>query len=148
MEDVESFSLDHTKVSAPYVRKCASLYGKKGDIVEKYDIRFFTPNSEFLTTTAMHSVEHLMAVEIRRYLDDVIDFSPMGCRTGYYLSVFGNHSVSDIRKAVSNALTAAKEYKEVPAANAKQCGNYSDLSMEEAKKVIEKVLSQGFNLYE
>ena len=45
MEDVESFSLDHTKVSAPYVRKCASLYGKKGDIVEKYDIRFFTPNS-------------------------------------------------------------------------------------------------------
>ena len=63
MEDVESFSLDHTKVSAPYVRKCASLYGKKGDIVEKYDIRFFTPNSEFLTTTAMHSVEHLMALD-------------------------------------------------------------------------------------
>ena len=146
--NVDSFNLDHTKVKAPFVRLAGTKKGTIGDIVTKFDIRFCQPNKEFMSTGAIHTLEHLMAEYIRDEMDGVIDLSPMGCRTGYYLSVFGNHSVSDIRKAVSNALTAAKEYKEVPAANAKQCGNYRDLSMEEAKKVIEKVLSQGFNLYE
>ena len=29
MEKVESFKLDHTKVKAPYVRKCCVLDGKR-----------------------------------------------------------------------------------------------------------------------
>ena len=37
---VESFVLDHTKVKAPYVRKCCLLDGEKGDKVTKFDLRF------------------------------------------------------------------------------------------------------------
>ena len=42
---MESFSLDHTKVKAPYVR----LAGRKalaGGVVEKYDLRLAQPNRE------------------------------------------------------------------------------------------------------
>ena len=35
---VESFSLDHTKVKAPFVRKCCVLTGEKGDVVSKYKV--------------------------------------------------------------------------------------------------------------
>ena len=31
MEKVESFKLDHTKVKAPYIRKCCELKGTNGD---------------------------------------------------------------------------------------------------------------------
>lgn len=148
MEEVESFSLDHTKVSAPYIRKCSVQEGKRGDVIEKYDVRFFTPNKEFLTTTAMHSVEHLLAVELRRVLDDVIDISPMGCRTGYYLVVWNRHSMEQMIQAVTNALEACLGYEEVPAANPKQCGNYKDLSIDAAKTVIRRILESGFNRYE
>jgi S-ribosylhomocysteine lyase len=44
MVKVESFDLDHTKVVAPFVRKCCTLKGPHGDIVEKFDLRFLQPN--------------------------------------------------------------------------------------------------------
>lgn len=40
MQKVESFKLDHTKVKAPYIRKCCELKGANGDIVTKFDLRF------------------------------------------------------------------------------------------------------------
>ena len=46
--NVESFNLDHTKVTAPYVRQAAKKTGTKVDIVSKYDIRFCQPNEEFM----------------------------------------------------------------------------------------------------
>ena len=33
--NVESFNLDHTKVTAPYVRQASKKVGTKGDIVSK-----------------------------------------------------------------------------------------------------------------
>ena len=37
-ENVESFTLDHTKVKAPFIRKCSVYNGKKGDTVTKFDL--------------------------------------------------------------------------------------------------------------
>ena len=39
---------------------------------------------------ALHSLEHLMAENIRNHFDNVVDVSPMGCQTGFYLTVI-NH---------------------------------------------------------
>ena len=75
MEKVESFELDHRKVKAPYVRKCCVLEGEKGDKVSKFDLRFLQPNKESFGTAAMHGLEHLLAHELRTYLDGVIDLS-------------------------------------------------------------------------
>ena len=39
MAKVESFTLDHTKVKAPYVRLITVEEGPKGDKIANYDLR-------------------------------------------------------------------------------------------------------------
>lgn len=146
MEKVESFQLDHRKVKAPYVRKCCVLNGAKGDKVTKFDLRFLQPNVEAFGTAAMHALEHILAHELRTELDGIIDLSPMGCRTGFYLSIFGDVDPADVKAALENSLKKALDYKEVPAANEIQCGNYRDLSLFGAKEYAKKVLEKGFSL--
>ena len=146
MEKVESFELDHRKVKAPYIRKCCLLNGPKGVEVTRFDIRFLQPNREAVGTSAMHGLEHLLAFELRKNLDGIIDLSPMGCRTGFYLSIFGNRDSEEIKVAVENALKEILEAKEIPAANEIQCGNYRDLSLFGAKEYAKEALNKGFSL--
>ena len=146
MNKVESFELDHRKVKAPYIRKCCLLNGPKGDEVTKFDIRFLQPNKEAFGTAAMHGLEHLLAYELRKKLEGIIDLSPMGCRTGFYLSIFGNKEPFEIKNAVESALKDILNAKEIPAANEIQCGNYRDLSLFGAKEYAKEALEKGFSL--
>ena len=146
MEKVESFELDHRIVKAPYIRKCCLLEGEKGDKVTKFDIRFLQPNKEAFGTAAMHGLEHLLAHELRSKIDGIIDLSPMGCRTGFYLSMWGDRTPEEIKKALESALKAVLDAKEIPAANEIQCGNYRDLSLFGAKEYAKEALERGFSL--
>lgn len=146
MNKVESFELDHRKVKAPYIRKCCLLNGPQGDSVTKFDIRFLQPNKEAFGTAAMHGLEHLLAYELRNNLEGIIDLSPMGCRTGFYLSIFGDREASEIKVAIENALNEVLKATEIPAANDIQCGNYRDLSLFGAKEYAKEALSRGFSL--
>ena len=146
MQKVESFKLDHTKVKAPYIRKCCELKGTNGDIVTKFDLRFLQPNEEAFGTAAIHGLEHLLATYLRETLDGIIDLSPMGCRTGFYLSIFGDRDASEIKSAVENALSEILKATEIPAANDIQCGNYRDLSLFGAKEYAKEALESGFSL--
>ena len=146
MQKVESFKLDHTKVKAPYIRKCCELKGTNGDIVTKFDLRFLQPNEETFGTAAIHGLEHLLATYLRETLDGIIDLSPMGCRTGFYLSVFGDREASEIKVAIENALNKVLKATEIPAANDIQCGNYRDLSLFGAKEYAKEALNRGFSL--
>ncbi|GKX66864.1 S-ribosylhomocysteine lyase [Inconstantimicrobium mannanitabidum] len=146
MEKVESFQLDHRKVKAPYVRKCCVLQGPKGDSVTKFDLRFCQPNKESIPTAAIHALEHLLANYLREDVEGIIDLSPMGCRTGFYISLFGDREPSELKAALEKALGKVLEAKEVPAANDLQCGNYRDLSLFGAKEYAKEVLDKGFNL--
>ena len=146
MNKVESFELDHRKVKAPYIRKCCLLNGPKGDYVTKFDIRFLQPNKEAFGTAAMHGLEHLLAYKLRDTLEGIIDLSPMGCRTGFYLSIFGDRDASEIKSAVENALSEILKATEIPAANDIQCGNYRDLSLFGAKEYAKEALENGFSL--
>lgn len=146
MEKVESFELDHRRVKAPYIRKCCVLDGPVGDKVTKFDIRFLQPNKEAFGTAAMHGLEHLLAHELRDKLEGVIDLSPMGCRTGYYLSIFGDVNAETIKKALEKSLKNILNAEEIPAANEIQCGNYRDLSLFGAKEYAKEALDRGFSL--
>ena len=146
MNKVESFELDHRKVKAPYIRKCCLLNGPEGDSVTKFDIRFLQPNKEAFGTAAMHGLEHLLAYELRNKLEGIIDLSPMGCRTGFYLSIFGDREASEIKVAIENALKEVLKATEIPAANDIQCGNYRDLSLFGAKEYAKEALDRGFSL--
>jgi len=141
--NVESFNLDHTKVTAPYVRRAAQKIGKNGDVVSKYDIRFCQPNKEFMDTGSIHAIEHLVAEYIRDEMPDmVIDFSPMGCRTGFYFTVWGEHSEEEIANHMLNVMRKVAVWdKPVPAATEKECGNYRDLNLEGAKKYVKQWIS-------
>lgn len=150
---VDSFNLDHTKVTAPFVRLAAKKQGKKGDIVSKYDIRFCQPNKEFISTGAIHTIEHLVAEYIRDELPGiVIDFSPMGCRTGFYFTVWGDHEESWIAEHLVNVLKKVAVWdKEVPATTEKECGNYRDHDLagakEWAQKWVDGITAKGWNCY-
>ena len=145
-EKVESFQLDHRRVKAPYVRKCCVLRGECGDYVCKFDLRFLQPNVEAFGTAAMHGLEHLLAHELRQDLAGVIDLSPMGCRTGFYLTLWGDREPAEVRDALVAALTRLLDASEMPAANEVQCGNYRDLSLFGAQEYARKVLREGFSL--
>ena len=146
MEKVESFKLDHTKVKAPYVRKCCVLDGKSGDKVSKFDLRFLQPNVEAFGTAAIHGLEHLLATYLREELDGIIDLSPMGCRTGFYLIMWGDIEPSYVKLGLEKALQKVIDSKEMIAASEVECGNYRDLSLFGAKEYAKKALKEGFSL--
>ncbi|HFP6514480.1 TPA: S-ribosylhomocysteine lyase [Enterococcus faecalis] len=145
MARVESFELDHNIVKAPYVRLAGTE--QNGDaLVEKYDLRFLQPNKDALPTGALHTLEHLLAVNMRDELKGIIDISPMGCRTGFYMIMWDQHSPQEIRDALVNVLNKVINTEVVPAVSAKECGNYKDHSLFAAKEYAKIVLDQGISL--
>lgn len=94
--NVESFNLDHTIVVAPFVRLAGKMEGANGDVIHKYDIRFKQPNKEHMDMPGLHSLEHLKAENIRNHSDKVVDISPMGCQTGFYVSFINHDDYEDV----------------------------------------------------
>lgn len=145
MAKVESFELDHNLVKAPYVRR-AGVEEQGEARIEKYDLRFLQPNQDALPTGALHTLEHLLAVNLRDYLTGLIDLSPMGCRTGFYLILWGNHTPEEIRNALTTVLEKhVVAATSVPAVSAKECGNYRDHSLFSAQEYARQVLQQGIS---
>ncbi len=142
-EKVESFTLDHTKVKAPFVRVCSVLKGEKGDEVTKYDIRFCQPNEEEMQSEGIHTLEHLLATYLRDDADSIIDISPMGCRTGFYMTMWGTKSALYVADMITKALGQVVTAEDIPANNPVQCGNYKLHSLELAKQYAQKVLDCG-----
>ena len=140
---VESFTMDHTKVQAPFVRRCGTVNTPKGDVITKFNLRFTQPNGDTMPTGAVHALEHLLAGYIREELNNVIDISPMGCRTGFYLLIQGKRSSQDCHALLQEVFTFVSTYRgEVPGASPKECGNYTDMDLEGAKKAAKQYKEQ------
>ncbi|HIC87194.1 MAG TPA: S-ribosylhomocysteine lyase, partial [Aquificae bacterium] len=91
---VESFEIDHDKLMPPYIRVSKKIKTPKGDDITCYDLRFTYPNLEFISQKGIHSLEHILAYRLREHYDKpIIDISPMGCRTGFYISVIGKEDL-------------------------------------------------------
>ena len=139
----ESFELDHTRVRAPYVRLAAEYRGPHGDTIRKFDLRLVQPNRAEIPTAALHTIEHLFSGYLRDELgESVVDASPMGCRTGFYLTVLGPLSEDQVRRAFEGALASvARHQGEIPGCSELECGNYRDHSLPGARAWAESVLS-------
>ncbi|GAA1001902.1 S-ribosylhomocysteine lyase [Subtercola frigoramans] len=131
--NVESFNLDHRTVSAPYIRVADRKTLPAGDVITKYDIRFTQPNKAHLDMPAVHSIEHLFAEKSRNHSDAVIDFSPMGCQTGFYLILQGDPAYGEVEALVATTMNDILAATTVPAANEVQCGWGSNHSLEAAQ---------------
>lgn len=138
--NVESFNLDHRAVAAPFVRVADRKELPGGDVLVKYDVRFTQPNVSSLDMKTVHSIEHLTAELMRNHTDKLIDFSPMGCQTGFYALMLGVETeefLPLLEKAFSDILEAA----EVPAANETQCGWGANHTLEGAQDAVRGFLA-------
>ncbi|RUL47492.1 S-ribosylhomocysteine lyase [Lysinibacillus antri] len=140
--NVESFNLDHTKVAAPYVRLAGIKEGQNGDVVRKYDVRFKQPNKEHMKMDALHSIEHLMAENIRNHTDHVVDMSPMGCQTGFYLTMINHDNYEEVLTILEKTLQDVLVATEVPACNEVQCGWAANHSLEGAQELAKEMLEK------
>lgn len=140
--NVESFNLDHTKVKAPFVRLAGTKVGLHGDEIYKYDVRFKQPNKEHMDMPALHSLEHLMAELARNHTDKLVDISPMGCQTGFYVSFINHNDYDDALEILATTLTDVLAATEVPACNEVQCGWAASHSLEGAQALAAEFLAK------
>ncbi|MER7796470.1 S-ribosylhomocysteine lyase [Microbacterium sp. NPDC096154] len=140
--NVESFNLDHRAVKAPYLRVADRKVLPHGDVIVKYDVRFAQPNVGHLPMPAIHSLEHLFAEKSRNHSDRVIDFSPMGCQTGFYLILQGDHGFDEVEQLVAATLQDILEATEVPAANEIQCGWGANHTLQGAQDAARAFLAE------
>ncbi len=148
MAKIESFTLDHTKVKAPYVRLITVETGPQGDKISNYDLRLVQPNENAIPTAGLHTIEHLLAGLLRDRLDGVIDCSPFGCRTGFHLITWGEHSTTEVAQALKSSLEEIRDqiqWQDVPGTTIESCGNYRDHSLFSAKEWCKKILDEGIS---
>ena len=132
MEKITSFTIDHMKLQP-------GLYVSRKDpvgteTVTTFDLRLTSPNEEpVLNTAEMHTIEHLAATYLRNdpvWKEKVLYFGPMGCRTGFYLLLAGDHTSQDVLPLVLDCFRFIGAYQgTVPGASAKDCGNYLDMNL-------------------
>ena len=100
MERIASFSIDHLRLEPGVYVSRVDTDPETGSVVTTFDLRMTAPNREPVMDTApMHAIEHIGATYLRnheQWASRVLYFGPMGCRTGFYLLMFGRLASSDI----------------------------------------------------
>ncbi|MFT9388157.1 MAG: S-ribosylhomocysteine lyase [Leuconostoc sp.] len=144
---VESFTLDHTKVKAPYVRVIETQAGPQGGQITNYDLRLTQPNETAIETGGLHTLEHLFAGLVRDEIDGIIDISPFGCRTGFHVISWVPYDAETLAKVFKKVLEkiVSDEVTTVPAAEIQSCGNFKDHSLHSAKAWAAIILEQGIS---
>ena len=132
MEKITSFTIDHIKLQPGLYVSRKDRVGK--ETVTTFDLRLTSPNEEPVMNTAeVHTIEHLAATYLRnepQWKDKVLYFGPMGCRTGFYLLLAGDHDSVGVKDLVYECFCFIRDYRgEIPGASAKDCGNYLDMNL-------------------
>jgi len=150
---LDSFTVDHTIMPAPAVRRAKGMTSPSGDAITVYDLRFYKPNVDLMDGRGIHTLEHLFAGFMRNHLNskniEIIDLSPMGCRTGFYMSVLGAPSEKKIAKAWKKSMEDVLKVKNeaaIPELNIYQCGTYKMHSLKNAKKIANDILSDKIGI--
>ena len=145
MEKIASFTVDHIKLQpGVYVSRRDTI---GSEMITTFDLRMTSPNDEPVMNTAeIHTIEHLGATFLRNhpvYKDKTIYFGPMGCRTGFYLLLAGDHVSVDIVPLMIEMYEFIRDFEgEVPGASPHDCGNYLDMNLNMAKYLARKYLDE------
>lgn len=150
---LDSFTVDHTIMSAPAVRVAKTMRSPSGDTITVFDLRFNKPNEDLMSEKGVHTLEHLFAGFMRQHLNgdgvEIIDISPMGCRTGFYMSLLGSpseQSVAEAWQAAMHDVLNVQRMEEIPELNEHQCGTYLMHSLEEAQEIARGIIAQGIGV--
>ncbi|EAJ5361006.1 S-ribosylhomocysteine lyase [Campylobacter coli] len=150
---LNSFKVDHTKMPAPAVRLAKTMKTPKGDDISVFDLRFCIPNKDIMSEKGTHTLEHLFAGFMRDHLNsdlvEIIDISPMGCRTGFYMSLIGTPDEKSVAKAWEASMKDilnVSDQSQIPELNIYQCGTCAMHSLDEAKEIAQKVLNSTIGI--
>jgi S-ribosylhomocysteine lyase len=147
---LDSFTVDHTRMHAPAVRVAKHMRTPGGDMITVFDLRFCVPNKDILSERGIHTLEHLFAGFMRDHLNgdgvEIIDISPMGCRTGFYMSLIGQPSERTVANAwlaaMADVLKVARQ-EDIPELNEYQCGTCEMHSLTQAQDIARSVIAAG-----
>lgn len=150
---LDSFTVDHTRMAAPAVRVAKTMKTPHGGTITVFDLRFCRPNLEVMPERGIHTLEHLFAGFMRNHLNgegvEIVDISPMGCRTGFYMSLIGapdEQRVADAWKAAMADVLKVKDQKQIPELNEYQCGTYQMHSLKEAQDIAQHILDNAIRV--
>ena len=147
MERIASFSVDHLLLE-PGVYVSRIDRDPATDVaVTTFDLRLTAPNKEPVMNTAeCHTIEHLGATFLRNHVEwssRIVYFGPMGCRTGFYLVVFGEVASEEILPLVRELFEFVAGFEgDIPGAAPEECGNYLDQNLPMAKWLARRYLDR------
>lgn len=118
-----------------------------GDIISTYDIRLTAPNREpAADPKALHTIEHLAATWLRnnpQWAQKVVYWGPMGCCTGCYLILQGEHSTATIARLMLEMFEFIADFTgEIPGATARDCGNCTFNDLPEARRLAKRFVDE------
>ncbi|MBU2897183.1 S-ribosylhomocysteine lyase [Vibrio hepatarius] len=150
---LDSFTVDHTRMNAPSVRVAKTMSTPGGDTITVFDLRFTAPNKAILSEKGIHTLEHLYAGFMRKHLNgneiEIIDISPMGCRTGFYMSLVGKPSEQYVAKGwvlAMHDVLKVESQNHIPELNKYQCGTAAMHSLAEAKQIAQGIIDEGIEV--
>ncbi len=146
MDKIPSFTIDHNRLMrGVYVSRRDIT--PSGDMLTTFDIRMTEPNRQkALSPDALHAMEHLAATFLRNHpvwKDRVVYWGPMGCCTGNYLILQGALDALEIVPLIKETMEFVANFDgEIPGATPRDCGNYSFMNLEEARRVAGKYIEE------
>ena len=150
MDKVASFTVNHLLLEPGVYVSRRDRDPATGAVVTTFDLRLTTPNKEPVMNTAeCHTIEHLGATFLRNHsvwAPRVVYFGPMGCRTGFYLVVFGEVTSEEILPLVRELFAFVCDFEgDVPGARPEECGNYLDQNLPMAKWLAARYLTRDLD---
>jgi S-ribosylhomocysteine lyase len=142
MQKIASFTINHLVLEpGVYVSRIDTT--PAGEVITTYDIRMTAPNREpALEPKVLHAIEHLAATWLRNndeWKSRVVYWGPMGCCTGNYLILQGEHSSRTVAALMLEMFEWIAAYQgDVPGATARDCGNYTFMDLDGARKAARR----------
>ncbi len=146
MEKIASFTIDHLRLlRGVYVSRRDVT--PAGDVLTTFDVRLTEPNRQpALSPESLHAMEHLAATFLRnhpRWSSKIVYWGPMGCCTGNYLIMQGELSPGDVLPLLRETFEYVAGYEgDVPGATPRDCGNYSFMNLEQARRDARRFLDE------
>lgn len=146
MKKIASFTIDHNRLErGVYVSRRDVT--PQGDTVTTFDVRMTRPNREdAISPQALHAMEHLAATYLRNHpewADKIVYWGPMGCCTGNYLLMQGELAPEDILPLLRDTMRFVAGYDgDIPGATPRDCGNYSFMDLDEARRQAQRYLDE------
>lgn len=144
MIKITSFTIDHNRLSRGVFLSRRDTT-PSGDIITTFDVRMTEPNRQTpLSGAAIHAMEHLAATFLRNHPvwgERIIYWGPMGCLTGNYLIVSGDYSSEDMLPLLRETFGFIASFSgDVPGATPRDCGNYSFMDLDGARRAASDYL--------